>query len=249
MKRFLFIVFFWTIISAAFAQQKGDTLYVAAPSGLSLRNAPGTEAIKTTVIPPEAAVIVVADVDSNLAYAVTEFPGFTINGYWLQVSYQGQTGYAFSGYLSSFKPFEGHYTEEGQIFPSVESKLSYLWKYFELPTSIHDPQTFATDTCYNSWQSPFDQGITYRIQHACGEGGGSTVLEFENHSLQEVYLFFLLYQIQINEATDETMGTLRWDINRKGIERYYEAESGAPWSEDFIYPEGNKIIWINSGGC
>ncbi len=82
MKKAFSITILLLLAWCAMAQSKGDTLYVASHSGLNLRSEPGTKAAKIMAIPKEGMVIILADVDSSQAFAVTEFPGFQIKGFW-----------------------------------------------------------------------------------------------------------------------------------------------------------------------
>jgi hypothetical protein len=223
------------------AQTKGDTLYVAAHSGLSFRTEPGTKATKLAAIPKGSQLVVLADADSNLAHSVTEFPGFNIKGFWVEVDYNGQVGYVFSGYLSGFKPFEKNYDKELKKF-YMEGAFYYLWRNYRLKNSINFyDQNYTMDTCYTDWSTPFAKRIVYRVENDCRAFMGPNFIEFENYTLQEVYLFYL----QSRQYPCKPV----WDKERNGIDIWEENIHDIIWSEDLIYPEGNKIIWRSTGGC
>lgn len=232
MKKAVYITLMLLLGIATFAQTKGDTLYVATHSGLNLRTGPGTKATKLTAIPKEGMVVILSDVDSSQAYAVTEFPGFQIKGFWVEVDYKGQVGYVFSGYLTRYPPSKRHYMDDTYYLEWVPEYLIRFTnsKTFESP-----------DTCTSNWSSPISKNIAYYRKHGCGEGGGFDILEFENHTLQEVYLLFLM--------TRKWPCKPVWDKEKKGIYLYEEDMHDVIWSEDWIYREGNKIIWSSTGGC
>jgi hypothetical protein len=83
--------------------------YVFSPSGLSLREAPSTEAPVLGVLPYGAPLTVLAAVDSG-AFAVVD----DITGQWLQIRSGLQEGYVFSGYLTRFPP-----PSEPDVFPDT----------------------------------------------------------------------------------------------------------------------------------
>lgn len=227
----MFLLIYWCI----FAQTKSDTLYVAAHSGLNLRTEPGAKATKITAIPKESMVVVLSNIDSSQAYAVTEFPGFQIKGFWVEVDYKGQTGYVFSGYLIKYPPAKRHYENDTYYLEGITYYLIRLngTKNFE--------DGYGPDTCISNWSSTISKEIVYKRTHGCGEGGGYNFLEFENHTLQEVYLLFLINRKWPCEPV--------WDKERKGVYLLEEDIHDVIWSEDWIYPKGNKIIWESTGGC
>ncbi|CAN5221896.1 hypothetical protein BH09BAC1_BH09BAC1_02950 [soil metagenome] len=224
-----------------FSQSKGDTLYVAAHSGLNLRTEPGTKAAKLVAIPKGGQVVILADLDSSLAHSVTEFAGFDIKGFWVQVDYKGQVGYVFSGYLSGFKPFKNNKDWRGLIYN--EAAYEYLWHNFANPKSIN--YYAIPDTCISGWTTHFGHGISYELFGACMEGGAGIIIEFSNHSLQEVYLFYLtMLSFPIKPIWDkETKQILAFDTGSP------EQDDGGAGCQDYIYQKGKTVILRRECSC
>jgi len=78
------------------------TLYVLAPNGLSLRKENTLDSEKLTVMPRGSAVQLLE------AAPTTDIEIEHIQGGMHKVHYQGQIGYAFSGFLSPFELMEEH---------------------------------------------------------------------------------------------------------------------------------------------
>ena len=81
-------------VSAAAHYVKGDTLNVLALSGLRLRDQPGGKTVLAT-IPYASMLVVQEDQPADRNETVDQLPG-----HWVQVLWQGKTGYVFDGYLS-----------------------------------------------------------------------------------------------------------------------------------------------------
>lgn len=116
---FAFFVLFTGIhpVSAIQQYREGDTLFVWAKSGLTLRAAPDFKAEKIITLPYGTVVKTHFDKyrDKNIAeieIAVVQpyrlegknYPGYKITGLWVQVTAKGKTGYVFDGYLSKYPP-------------------------------------------------------------------------------------------------------------------------------------------------
>lgn len=97
--------------------QPGDTLYVWASSGLTLRSAPALNAGKMSLL-PFGAVVVAQDYKHSArgdSIQVDAFkplanrgsaknPTYLIRGSWLKIRVNGQEGYVFDGFLSAIRP-------------------------------------------------------------------------------------------------------------------------------------------------
>jgi hypothetical protein len=94
------IILFLMLLSAfnAFAQQSG-TLYVAAKTGLSMRERPDAEANVLEKIPYGTKISIIP-VDEELKSIMTE----GIEGYWQKVKYNNKTGYILDSYLFPWPP-------------------------------------------------------------------------------------------------------------------------------------------------
>jgi uncharacterized protein YgiM (DUF1202 family) len=97
MKKIIFLAFLCVAISAA-AQQSG-TLYVAAKTGLSIREKPETGAKVLDKI-PYGTKITLLETDHEKKSIITE--GMT--GYWQKVKYNNKTGYIIDSYLLPWTP-------------------------------------------------------------------------------------------------------------------------------------------------
>lgn len=169
MQRAVITISFLMLALGMLAQSKGDTLYVAAHSGLNLRTEPGTKATKLAAIPREGQVIVLADVDSSLAHSVTEFPGFSIKGFWVEVDYKGQVGYVFSGYLSGFVPAKLITYPNDEAY--YEDFIDYLLHNYAgdlIPIDYGN----VPDTCISEWSTKFTHGISYTLKGLAAKGVG-----------------------------------------------------------------------------
>lgn len=102
MNRLVILLLICLTPCAIIAQLEHDILTVVAPSGLSLRNAPGQEAARITVI-PKGAKVKVLDYDQVKDKNLESIDDYY--GYWAHVSYQQQKGYVFSAYLYDGQPF------------------------------------------------------------------------------------------------------------------------------------------------
>jgi hypothetical protein len=103
--------------------EPGQKLNVLAQSGLKLRTAP-VNGHTIQVIPYGAELTVVDSEEYNCSAETIEW----ISGKWIQVSYNGETGYVFDGFLSDFPipeyDFELNQIDMGLIYP-LESWVEY----------------------------------------------------------------------------------------------------------------------------
>lgn len=98
---------FITLVALGACEGDSELRYVFSPSGLSLREAPSTEAAVLDVLPYGAPVRVIGAVDSAASVVVD-----SISGQWLEVRSGLRDGYVFSGYLTRFAP-----PTEPDVFP------------------------------------------------------------------------------------------------------------------------------------
>ena len=82
---------------------KGDVVYVHSMSGLSLRKLASTRAGRQAIMKYGAKLTVVSRPDLDKTLVVEN-----IKGYWLEVDYNGITGYAFTGFVSRFPAPKSH---------------------------------------------------------------------------------------------------------------------------------------------
>ncbi|CAN5221757.1 hypothetical protein BH09BAC1_BH09BAC1_02940 [soil metagenome] len=232
MKRVLFFLVILVFTFSVQAQKKYEHYTVASYKGLTLRIGPSVDSAKIIIIPKGGNVSIAEDVDSNLSYAVTEFPGFAVKGHWVKVHYNlGQEGYVFSGYLSKFPPLFRYITPEGH--QSNEGIYEYLVRRF--PNRDRAYYYNSYDTLIREVSYQFSEGINYH--HRYGESSLSVSIEFSQHSFQEVYLFFLL--------VTEPYSKVYWDKELKeilGFEPISEEPSEQIGCDYRIYKKDKKII-------
>lgn len=134
MKRFLLFlvsIFFFNEVGLTQNYQAGDSLYVWAVSGLSMRTTPDLKGEKIMTISygerikienkkgdlPRMKVLLkkgreVNEEEGGLpdrydGERIKTIPDFFIEGHWVKISYYGIEGYLFDGYLSSLPTLEG----------------------------------------------------------------------------------------------------------------------------------------------
>lgn len=97
MKQIAALLFLMGLTLPVFAvkgYQEGDTLHVLALSGLRLRDQPGGKTVLATL--PYGSTLVVQEAQPGDRNETVE----NIAGHWVLVSWQGQKGYLFDGFLS-----------------------------------------------------------------------------------------------------------------------------------------------------
>jgi len=106
-----------TVVGAQFTAQYfsiGDSLFVWAKDGLSLRSEPFAKSSKKRALSYGTPVVLVesSKYDSvTIIPAATDkegkrTPAFRLHSYWLRVSAGQDTGYVFGGYLSKMEPYK-----------------------------------------------------------------------------------------------------------------------------------------------
>ena len=95
----LAIVILWSTITFGSTEpqfSEGETCFVVAHSGLSLRSDAGSHYETITII-PYGEVVQILRSDSTMLLDHINW----VSGHWVPVHYNGYTGYVFDGYLSS----------------------------------------------------------------------------------------------------------------------------------------------------
>lgn len=176
----------------------GDTLYVWAASGLSLRSEAGLNAAKIASIPYGTPLVALSDKYTDAAdeTRVEAVPGYTTDGQaspavWLsgrfvRVRFQGKTGYVFDGYLSKLPPLHvvlGKY-RDGTTEQLFEDFDTYAQRTFGVLTAFRDSASFS---------QVFRNGATL-ICSFPGEEENNVVSTLPNISWQEAFLLFNNWQ-------------------------------------------------------
>lgn len=177
----------------------GDTLYVWAASGLSLRRQPDLNAEKIAAVPYGTALVALSDkfVDAADDVVVEAAPGYTmndsvsapvyLNGRFVKVNYQGTTGYLFDGYLSKWPTMR--YTKiknrDGTIARlEFEEFHTYARRTFGI---LHEWRDSASYSCI------YKNGVT-EIQSFIAEEDKEVRIVLPNLSWEEMFLIFNLMQ-------------------------------------------------------
>ena len=117
--------------------QANDTLptllNVVAPSGLKLRANPGSGGEVLTIIPSKSVVL---RIDNELHLPVEDEINY-IRGEWIYISYLGEEGYVFDGFLSRL-PIPIHEFEKTQFDLDLIYPLESWMEYHQLGTQSYD---------------------------------------------------------------------------------------------------------------
>ena len=194
MERFIitFILFTFCIENAFSINEykAGDTLYVWAPNGVTLRTEKSEYSDKITTIKygevlvaltsrdiydyPESSILEI-DLDKNNREDEVDF---SLKGSWVKVTYENSTGYIFDGYLSKLKPMNG---KESFIEYSDRSfdKLK-VFKNFEDNKGDHQKQYHVI----------YSNGIMIDMEDNINNSNGGFRTYFLPCSVEEAYLIF-----------------------------------------------------------
>lgn len=180
MKRFLLAGFLFSISFACFAAKR-PTVYVAALSGISLREGPSKRAAKTETLPYGTRI-------SNYNY--TE-KWDTIDGYagtWLRVAVNGKDGYIFGGYTIPIVPPK----------PNTKSLLAYLTEVLG--------EKKSSDTLLTGDETPmiyhkFKSNVI--LQECSQDFSQEFALVNLNMNVQQAYLLFYLLEKNVSGIWDE----------------------------------------------
>jgi Uncharacterized protein with a bacterial SH3 domain homologue len=141
MKRLLFVFVQLLIVLSAFAQ--GSVKYASVK--LNLREDSNSWSQVITVIPKGTAVTMAEDCDCE----------------WIHVSYQGQTGYVYSKYLTKDKP--AHVNSS----TSIKHYTNSAGKRIQSPTHYNSAPAGATALCWDGTYS-FSQSRRGTCSHHGG---------------------------------------------------------------------------------
>jgi|GEM_PF-884425 len=227
MKHLIFILLSLNILQPAKAigfYQPGDTLYIWAVSGLTLRKEASLKAAKLATIPYGTLVVAQnygggdkVEVEAVPAHSsdAQKSPAVMLEGSFAQVIFQGDTGYVFDGYLSKLpalkqvnapndRPdFEDFDVWAKRNFRLVAEQKSGVAEYGSYHTA---KQVYANGFSRDNWV----------------EKSGQSRFILPDVSLEEAFLFF------------NYLHNYEWDI------RHPSKERGAT---QWIHSQVNKYEW------
>lgn len=156
MKKMFFLALLFLTINA-FSQQSG-TMYVAAKSGLTFREGPGTNFKAIDNIPYGTKVFILQS-NEELKNHVSE----NIMGYWQRVNYNNKNGYLLDSYLLPWPP---------PVLATVKEMIQYL-------TQVTTP--FGNKLTVKSGSSEFMEEMDWEIQKQLYKNGA----EWHRHTAYE----------------------------------------------------------------
>jgi hypothetical protein len=148
----------------------GDSLYIWAKRGLSLRKVPNLNAERIAVLPFGTCVVAQSSKFSNSEDSVEveelnavidqrgkALPAYLIKGSWVKVRANGKEGYVFDGYLSTLAPFD--------------SKSTLLKKFSQKSIGYKQMIIYTNGVCYHERGYEGGNVIKYILPDATIEEG------------------------------------------------------------------------------
>lgn len=210
MKKIVFL--FYLLFVQIYAQgiPTDSTLYVFAPSGLSLREAPNSTAKKLTIIPYRSEVTIIAQTRDYIE--IVEAKQFKFSDQWVKVKYQNQIGYAFMGYLTHHAPPSNLIIQND----TFDKDLKYLEEAFggkgtkEGISNFGDNYTDCenNEDCICEYSYYFEKGVSYN-QESCNEISTEGTIIIPNSSL-----LFGYHLIKLLFDTNELMFEYNETVNQ-----------------------------------
>ncbi len=204
--------------------KQGDKLYVFAYSGLVLRGQPSPQGAKIMTIPSASIVEVVDASPFRFAHSVKEDCGVVIEGHWVEVSFEGNLGYLFDGYLLKHEPKS---RAEVDRFWAGDAKLIYETK--SAPPYSGEPWIYHEQIWENGVRETYERG----------EGGGIqlTFLPKGMFTFADVYLLAISRQLLPSPARE-------WKCDCAGKKDWVECQHTNGYTTLTIQVDGsgNTII-------
>jgi hypothetical protein len=178
----------------------GDTLWVWAKTGLSLRESPDVKSKVLIKVKNAEKVIMLDYPDQQYPFELEEikssiqitpgegkkeFPGYALTGYWAKVRYGEITGFVFDAFLSRLPTITGdpHVANRKEDF-----HVEYFKKHHKLLRKIGQPDYDKEDN--KSIRYVFDNGNMVAID-GVSAGWWKNILFTEGLSLTEGYLIYV----------------------------------------------------------
>ncbi|PHI18192.1 hypothetical protein CEQ90_19225 [Lewinellaceae bacterium SD302] len=210
-KFLLLLLTFHSSVNSQLLYRPGDTLYVIAGSGLNMRNSPDRNSDIISVLKNGDQVIAQSFFNIGVGYDLIikdrqkleydKSVDIDIYGNWILVSSNQDTGYVFSGYLSSYN-LEKIKGELKEIYNcTFIDYLKILHKdekyiYNEIPITAEFKKEIIS----------FENGLTYINYHY--PSGNESILTIPNVSLFELYFMIRVYDsfaIDIKQGSSKSI--------------------------------------------
>jgi len=183
-----------SLTSSQLFSQKTDSLYVWAYPGLNIRQTEDPNSEIVSYIPfGEKTLPDWTSSNRNIELRIKESsyignkwrPEFFLNGKMVKIEYNGQVGFVFSGYLSSF--------------PTFSTEVSFHDFLIERYDTI---KTFKFEHTYHSDQTIFKNGIISFSYNECS-GCAETTYIIPNLSLQEGLLIaYHIFRLDVSSNNE-----------------------------------------------
>ncbi len=205
--------------------KSGDTLYVWARHGLSLRTAASAGAPRQVIIPYGSKVVVLDSLRVK-PFQLKEYPGVALRGHWSKVRFGTTEGFVFDAYLSRYpaRRILDSKHQELEDFTVYAAREFGLVKKEKLELESNKACTDCRD--YREIYT-FRKGVVYELQHGSNDGGW----EVPNYllpglSFEEAFIGFM-YNVDVylfaprqnkpGASTEATGFILRESAGRKEL--------------------------------
>jgi hypothetical protein len=250
--RFFLLCLLFPFLLTAQSEDGYPDKYVWAKSGLTMRDAGNSSGKKLLIVPFGAAVTPTGI--SGTQTNVTALPSVSYKTQWgnsksvpyimhdsyIEVVYQGKTGFVYNGYLSAYSPSTG--TESNTDF------TAWMAQQFGAPKVISGEDLVIQD---GRWQSVqlYPAGVMHtNVEY---EGGGSMTFVFPVGSINDGYLIAAQF-LGITAAVDEKeehQEDLDFLPEILEIKEDGTLQFTGDMSETIIQVIGSMLIIHSSGGC
>lgn len=237
-------------VSAIINYVPGDTLYVWAFSGLSLREQPDLNSSRLAVL-PYGTVLVAQNYSQDKQTSVTAVPSYkdgetmypavVFHGDFAMVSYNGVTGYLFDGYLSKSPPLK-YSIHSGNSRPEFEPVVDWATRNFGLLKESKNG-TFVHGYTYYTTQI-FGNGM---VQDMRAEKSGWTRLILPDFSMEEAFLL-LNFETQFQWRTETSKDDSPMHLNIENLKSIKLGSSGCSYHLLYL-KEQETVIVTTSCSC
>jgi hypothetical protein len=227
--------------------QPGDTVYVWAVSGLSLRESASLKSTKLDVIPYGTALVlqnwsgqhdIKVEVLPKNKIGDTDIPALQLRGDFAQVSYKGKTGYLFDGYLSKLPAFQV-LQAKNQGAAQREDFTDWATRNFGLLKKTQKGAFEYGSSFSIKWI--FGNGI---LQDVWGEKDGNTRILLPDVSMEEAYLLFNFMTDYEHTVKIESMNPdeSRWHFSIIQPDEWYFYSSICSYTVRYMPREKTALI-------